>query len=237
MGSNIPLVNARAAAEGPWELPSAVILSHELRSLLAAMTLALSDLDRRLQNECRTEQVIDDIAILDTAARRATELTTWVLSAAGQPVVPNPRKLRIDVALILNEVAWDLRPFVAPHDIMVTSPTHLFLTADSVPVRAILTNLVLNAARRTVNGSAIDVDARRVVGGVEVSVSASAWQPTQEELSELFRPFNTRESRVDVGTVDLRVAQDHAAVFGGIVHPVTRADGGTAVTLLLPVNT
>jgi K+-sensing histidine kinase KdpD len=217
-------------------VPSVVVLSHELRSLLAAMTLGLSDLNKQIVDDCRTDRMVNDIAIIDTAVRRATELTAWVLSNATETRTHERRERLIDVAHIVNETAWDLRTVVAAHPITVTAPAHLFLTADRILVRAIVTNLILTAAQRANNGSPIEVDARRADTDVEVSVATPAWHPTEEELTELFRPFNARESVANVDVVDLRVASDRAVRVGGSLRPVVRDDGVTAVTLQLPLQ-
>jgi signal transduction histidine kinase len=68
----------------PEEMVDAVDLSHELRSLLGAIRLATADLDRRLSRSRKTGQVQRDIAIIDTAERKATELVTWVLSSGTE---------------------------------------------------------------------------------------------------------------------------------------------------------
>src|SRR4051812_3312596 len=227
-------MSATGSAETASELPSTVILSHELRSLLAAIRLGMSDLNRQLSNECKTDAVNYDLSVIDTAVRRATELTTWVLSAATDPPAGNRRRPIIDVADIVAEVAWDLRPIVSAHPIDVTVPPHLFLAADGIAVRAVITNLVLHAARHAVNGSPIEVVACRTAGGIEVSVATPTWNPTQAQLTELFRPGKAA-APLSVGTVDVRAAQSHASLLGGSVHPVARSGGGTAVTVLLPV--
>jgi hypothetical protein len=65
------------------ELPSPVVLAHELRSHLAAINLGVSHVRRRLSTD--DPGVWRSLEIIDRAIARATELTTWVLVASHTP--------------------------------------------------------------------------------------------------------------------------------------------------------
>jgi hypothetical protein len=75
-------------AENPGiEVPSPIVLAHELRSHLGAVSLGASILRRHVDGE--NPQVIRALDIIERSVLRATELTTWVLAAAPEPL-PEP---------------------------------------------------------------------------------------------------------------------------------------------------
>jgi K+-sensing histidine kinase KdpD len=177
-----------------------------------------------------------DLDVIDTAVRRASELTTWVLSMPSGPEHAVTRTRSIDLAELVSEITWDLRPIVARHDIHITGPSQVVLDGDQTLVRAIVTNLILNAARRAVDGSAIDIEVRGRESWAEVTVSTPEWEPTQEELDDLFRPFSALNAALDGNSVDLLAATDLGATQTGVVVRAERDGGGSALTLRLPLQ-
>src|SRR4051794_21717396 len=143
-----------------WDLPSAVILAHELRSSLAAIALAAANLRRHVATDTQDNRAAQDVQIIESSVRRASELTSWVLdNATGSAERPGTRG-PLDIVALVRDVCHDVQHVVSEQAVHITAPAELLVAADHVPVRAMVTNLILHAARRGVDGSAIDIEVR-----------------------------------------------------------------------------
>jgi len=197
-------VVAEDESRGSVELPGPLLLAHELRSHLAAVSLASSHLARRLTDVVDDPHVAQSLKIIDDATRRAMELTAWVLTATSQPP-PRPaarpatrRPQHVDVVQVVRDVVDDLGVLVPSRKVRITAIDNVAGRGDDVRIRAVLTNVVLTAARRTANGGAIDVRVERIAGDAHVIVWTPDWRPSQEELDDLLRPFANLESTISL---------------------------------------
>jgi light-regulated signal transduction histidine kinase (bacteriophytochrome) len=201
---------------GSFELPGPILLAHELRSHLAAISLAATHLVRRLSDQIDDPHVAQSLKTIDNAARRAMELTSFVLASAPQPLpqpvaepTHKPRSLHhVDVVQIVQDVVGDLSLLVPSRKVRVTAVDDCAGRGDDVRIRAVLTNVILTAARQTANGGAIDIHIERVAGNAHVTIATPDWQPGQPELDELLRPFANLESPI---TLDAKPGQFNSA--------------------------
>jgi light-regulated signal transduction histidine kinase (bacteriophytochrome) len=211
-------VAANDEGTGSVELPGPIVLAHELRSHLAAITLASSHLVRRLTDQIEDPHVALSLKTIDNAARRAMELTAFVLATAPQPL-PQPvskpssarsRKTRhVDVVQVVKDVAGDLSVLVPSRKVRVTAVDDVAGQGDDIRIRAVLTNVILTAARQTSNGGAVDIQVERVSSNAHVTISTADWQPSQAELDELLLPFAHLDS-----TISLDARPDQRTVDG-----------------------
>ena len=190
---------------GSFELPGPVLLAHELRSHLAAITLASSYLARRLGDR-DDPHVIKSLKTIDNAARRAMELTAFVLASSAQPPQPveaarpvRPRtNHHVDVVQVIRDVVEDLSLLVPSRKVRVTAVDDCAGRGDDVRIRAVLTNVILTAARKAANDGGVDIQVERISGDAHVTVATAAWKPSQAELDELLRPFANLDSTISL---------------------------------------
>jgi light-regulated signal transduction histidine kinase (bacteriophytochrome) len=221
-----------------------VVLAHELRSHLAAIALASSYLGRRLTDSGGDPHVAQALKTIDSAGRQAMELTAWVLASAPQPL-PQPLagqrpaqrvKRRIDVVQIVRDVVGDLGLIVPTREVRINTAGQVAGDGDDVRIRAILTNVILSAARRAERGAAIDIEVERVSRSAHVTITTPDWEPSQAELDEMLRPFTNHEAAIslDVGRVD--GADDRDAGRATATAYVDERTNDKAVVLRLPLG-
>ncbi|MCI0547168.1 MAG: HAMP domain-containing histidine kinase [Candidatus Rokubacteria bacterium] len=118
-------------------------VSHEFRSPLARIRVALELLPRAVGDEAKLSEVEADLAELDRLIEAI--LTTSRLEATGAPPHPGPVDLRVLLAEVAGQAARD--PRLAGQAISVAESPALEAVADAALLRRALLNLVENAAK------------------------------------------------------------------------------------------
>jgi signal transduction histidine kinase len=112
------------------------------------------------------------------------------------------------------------------------------VTMDARLIGRVLTNLISNAIRHTPSGGAIQVNARTVVGGVEVSVRDSGEGIRPEDLPHVFEQFYRGEksrSRATGGSgLGLAIVKSFVEAHGGSIRAESRVGEGSRFTFFLP---
>jgi signal transduction histidine kinase len=215
-------------------------VSHELRSPLARIRVALALLPRDGDTEGRLRDVETDLGELDRLIEDV--LTTARLDAAGLPRHPVP----VDVAALFGELleraAHD--PLAAGKRVDIAPGPAPALTADPVLLKRALWNLVENAAKY----GAPPITLAAHPDGEEVRLSVTdqgdGIAPAERErvLAPFYRLDRARTPSAAGGfglglTLARRVAEAHGGRIA--VEPAAVRDGremGCRVTLILPVQ-
>jgi signal transduction histidine kinase len=201
--------------------------SHELRSPLARLKMALSMLDTAdAAQRARLQREIDtDIAELDALVEEvllASRLDARSLAVAREPV--DLRALAAEEAARADATLADDAPA-------------LVVAGDERLLRRALRNLLENARRY--GGGAIDVELARVPTGVEVRVRDRGPGVPEAMRERIFEPFFRLPGHAEhAGGVGLglslvrRIVQAH----GGTVRCEARAGGGSCFVFALPAE-
>jgi two-component system OmpR family sensor kinase len=217
-------------------------VSHELRSPLARIRVALALLPRDGANEARLRDVETDLEELDRLIEDV--LTTARLDATGLPGRPAP----LDVAALLAELAERAAhdPLTAGSRVEIGPGPALSLTADRALVKRALWNLIENAAKY--GAPPITLAATRDGESVRLSVTDQGDGIAAAERERVLTPFyrldrartphRPEEPSHGFG-LGLTVARRVAEVHGGriVIEPAAVRDGrevGCRVSLLLP---
>jgi two-component system OmpR family sensor kinase len=220
-------------------------VSHELRSPLARIRVALALLPRDGESEVRLRDVETDLAELDRLIEDV--LTTTRLDATGVPPHPVP----IDVAGLLAELAERAArdPLTTGKAVGVAPGPVPDLTADGALIKRALWNLVENAAKY--GAPPITLAATADGQSVRLSVTDQGEGIAPDERERVLAPFyrldRARTPR-PVGEpphgfgLGLTLARRIAEVHGGriAIEPATLEDGreqGCRVVLILPGRT
>lgn len=220
-------------------------ISHELRSPLARLNVALDLTRKRAGAESNVNVHLDRI---ERESRRLNEmigqllaLSRWEAGADGM------RRQPVELCALVREVVEDAEFEARGHERAVklnecetceTSGTHALL-------RSAVENVVRNAIRHAPDGTAVEVALRRgQEGEVNYAVlrvrDAGAGVP-EDALSEIFRPFyRADDSRTrETGGVGLGLAITERAVrlHGGSVTAANVTGGGFVVEIRLPLAT
>ncbi len=211
-------------------------ISHELRSPLARLTVALGLARQRAGSEAtssldrierESERLNDMIGKLLTLAR---------LDAASTP----PEKVEVSVSEILEEVVADAQ-FEAQQrncNVVLKSNDDCVVMGSPDLLRSAVENVVRNAVRYTAPGTDVEVSLQCNAEQAMITVRDHGPGVPDHELENLFRPFyrlaDARE-RVTGGTgLGLAITRRTVRLHGGSV--VARNAGGLEIVIELPTS-
>lgn len=211
-------------------------VSHELRTPIAIIeghveSLVNAGAENRslavIQQEARTlERLIDD---LFTLAR---------IEEGVLPVTIGP----VGVLDVVNEsvegmktVAWEQRKVTVQS---LVSPGIPAVLADRTRLRQILGNLLYNALRHTTEGGLVIVNASRINGEVELSVTDTGLGISEDEMGRVFDRFyqTERAARNREGSgLGLSIVKQLVEAQGGTISVTSVVGEGTTFRFRLPV--
>jgi signal transduction histidine kinase len=216
-------------------------VSHELRSPLARLRMALALLPRDGATEARIAEAERDMAELDRLIDDV--LATARLEATGLPT----RLSEVDVGAMLAGLAERARhdPVVAGRAVAVKDGTRMTLVADEALLRRALWNLVENAAKYGV--PPITLAAAREGDGVALSVTDQGPGIAPAARERVLDPFHRLDAARTPGGaapggvgLGLTFARRVAEVHGGAITVGAATTGdreqGCRVTIWLPVG-
>lgn len=220
-------------------------IAHELRNPLTSVKILVQSAAERPVPGLRSPR---DLAVLEEEIGRMEQLITTFLDFARPPM---PKKRRIDLRVDLEHVLDVVRPRAERIGTRLDAslPDHpLTLTADSMQMRQLLMNLLING-----------VDAAGPDGNVWLSVDDEQVEPpaSQEGRSrespwlsvrvsddghglpaelgaKIFDPFvSTKETGIGLGlSISKRIAESH----GGDIEAIDRPGGGAIFIVRLPME-
>ncbi len=217
-------------------------VSHELRSPLARMNLAL-ELARR-GDDAKKQNAIERIA------REAIRLDVLIgelltLSRLENGLPAATLEGRVDFAALAREVYEDAQ-FEAQNAgrgvrVTFSGPEEgLILRGDPELLHRAVENVTRNALKHTNDDSVVALTLTGGENGVVFSIADGGPGVPDEELDDIFRPFYRVEGardRPDGGSgtgLGLAIAQRALAAHGGTISARNRPEGGLEVRLSLP---
>lgn len=211
-------------------------VSHELRSPLARLQLALS-LARR-QDGNGVERHLARIAC---EADRLEELIARTLKLARlERPMQGLESARMDVAELLTNIVSDVGIEAEAHCSSVALDTQRPLPVNGDPelLRSALENVIRNAVRYGPSGSKVGIEARRIDSRIEVVVRDSGPGVPEKDLELIFEPFYrvdaARNRAVGGDGLGLAIAARAIGIHGGRIQARNLESGGLAVHLSLP---
>lgn len=204
-------------------------VSHDLRNPLTAVTMSLRMLDemvdadgdlgflvqRAVGGATRMQSLIDDLLKF---ARVGAEL----------------RRAPVDLDRILDDVIEDLAvPLARATVIRGELPT---VIGDAVQLRAVLQNLVANAAKFTRDGQPphIEVDGSLVQGRWRIEVCDRGPGVPEDQRERVFQPLARIDEDVEGFGIGLSTCRRIVAAHGGRIGLGDAAYGGTCAWFELP---
>lgn len=217
-------------------------ISHELRSPLARLNVALGLARQRANAESAT--MLDRIEL---EAGRLNELIGRLLTLArmedGEQRIPSSPVLLEDVVLSVAEDAEFEAQARRCHVRSEIPAGRWTVRGDAPLLHSAIENVVRNAVRYTREGSTVEIRLRKVegAGGSEavVQVSDCGDGVPPDALEKLFQPFYRLDDARgrQTGGVGLGLAITERAVrfHGGRVSATNRSEGGLMVEIRLPL--
>jgi signal transduction histidine kinase len=203
-------------------------VAHEVRNSLVPITLYLSLLRRRLQNDAAGLDALTKMEAGFTALE-ATVSDLLQFTAQRDPVGRSFRVLDL-----IAEVCQSLAPQMEAQGIEVQLDLAAsdMLCADRGMLRRALLNLILNALDAMPDGGELTITGWSDACAYELEVADSGPGFPRESRHRMFEPFYTTKNN---GTgLGLAIVGRIAEVHGGEVHAGNCAQGGAAFTLRIP---
>ena len=211
-------------------------VSHELRSPLARMQVAL-ELARRRGRGAEAE--------LERIAREAQRLEDMVGQLLSLMRLESGAELAstasVDMAELLDSVARDAA-FEAENRsrrVIVTERAPAAIQGDSELLRSALENLVRNAVRHTQENTAVGLSLSLTAGDVIITIRDHGPGVPEADLPRLFDPFFRVEDARDRGSggygLGLAIAARAVRLHGGDIEARNVAGGGLSVLIRLPL--
>jgi two-component system sensor histidine kinase CpxA len=213
-------------------------VSHELRSPLARLNVAL-DLGRgRRGNDPAFEQMEEDIGLLDEMIGRLLTIATLDISAPQVPMMD------IDLGDLLSQIARnaEFESGETTGRIRLTSSEKCIVHGSADLLHSAIENVVRNAIRYTEKGTSVDVclQCESLSSGASVTLTVRDYGPgvPASELENIFQPFyrvTDARDRQSGGTgLGLAIADRVVRIHGGTIRAENAAPRGLRIEIVLP---
>ncbi|MEO8407255.1 MAG: ATP-binding protein, partial [Oxalobacteraceae bacterium] len=223
--SNVELENAKATAEKANRAKSEFLssMSHELRTPLNAV-LGFAQLMASDTPPPSSTQKMSIDQILQAGwylLRLINEILDLAMIESGKVTMS---KESMSLAEVLQDCQAMIEPQAQKRGIRMTFPRFdnlYYIHADRTRVKQVMINLLSNAIKYNRDGGAVIVQcAMSAENRIRVSVKDTGAGLTQEQLAQLFQPFNRmgRETSSEEGTgIGLVVTKQLVELMGGVI--------------------
>jgi two-component system sensor histidine kinase CpxA len=213
-------------------------VSHELRSPLARMNVALDLLRGRVRDDPALNRIGIDLQRLNEMIGRLLTVAKLEATSTLQTSV------RVDLSELISSVVVDA-DFEAKergNRVEIVQVSNLAIPGDPNLLRSAIENVLRNAVRFTRSGTSVEVVLRtkRVTNADQAIIAIRDYGPgvPEQELANIFRPFYrvTDARSRDPGGVGLGLAITDRVVrlHGGSIQAVNEPDGGLRVEMTFP---
>jgi len=213
-------------------------ISHELRSPLARLNVAL-DLGReRKGNDPAFEQMEEDIRLLDEMIGRLLTIAKLDTSAPQVPMMD------LDLADVLSQVAHhaEFESKEPNGAIRLTSAEGCIVWGNAELLHSAIENVIRNAIRYTESGTVVEVRLERDTSssGANICLVVRDYGPgvPESELKNIFQPFyrlTDARDRQSGGTgLGLAIADRVVRIHGGTIRAENAAPRGLSIEIFLP---
>ncbi len=213
-------------------------VSHELRSPLARLYVAL-DLGReRKGNDPAFDHMEKDIGLLNEMIGRLLAVARLDTSAVPIPMTP------VDLTEIVSQVARDadFESRERSGGIKLTVHEQLFVEGDEKLLQSAIENVVRNAIGYTEPGTLVEVllqsERRSNVSFARLTIRDYGPGVPESELVKIFQPFyrvsDARDRQSGGAGLGLAIAERVVRVHGGTIRAENVTPRGLQVEILLP---
>lgn len=215
-------------------------VSHELRSPLARLSVALGLARQRAAPEIETQ-----LNRIEVETDRLNQLIQRLLTISRlESGADGIHKSSLSLRELVEQVAHDAEYESAgrPCRVIAESGDEFLVEADADLLRSAIENVIRNATRYTADGTTVDVRLARESGanGEEAVVRVSDSGPgvPNEALTRIFEPFyrldDARNRQTGGAGLGLAIADRAIRLHGGQLRASNRKEGGLEVEIRIP---
>lgn len=215
-------------------------ISHELRSPLARLGVALGLARQRSGAEANgaLDRIERESDSLNEMISQLLELTRLESGTDAR------KRTEVDLAALVRDVAEDadFEARSVNRSVQVVWTERCSINGVEELLRSAVENVVRNAVRFTPEGTAVEVELRRMNGGGDrfavISVRDRGKGVPEASLEKIFRPFyraeDARDRQSGGGTgLGLAITERAVRMHGGSVSAMNARDGGLSVEIRL----
>lgn len=217
-------------------------ISHELRSPLARLTVALELARQRTGQGAKS--ALERISL---ESGRMNELIGSLMTVARlDSGAGGMRKVPVQLETLIEEVARDAAFEAQSRNCQVEAEIldELPVMGDPALLRSAIENVVRNAVRYTGDGTTVNIRAERVQNGrseeAVIRVSDSGSGVPDDALDKIFQPFyridDARVRSTGGAGLGLAITEQAVRLHGGSVSASNLAEGGLAVEIRIPLH-
>jgi two-component system, OmpR family, sensor histidine kinase CpxA len=213
-------------------------VSHELRSPLARLNVALDLGRQRKGNDPAFEQMEEDIRILDEMIGRLLTIAKLDISAPQVPMMD------LDLADVLSQIARHAQfESKEPNGaVRFTSAGECIVRGNAELLHSAIENVMRNAIRYTENGTLVEVRMEREnsPNGAKVRLVVRDYGPgvPESELTNIFQPFyriaDARDRQSGGTGLGLAIADRVVRIHGGTIRAENALPRGLRIEIVLP---
>ena len=210
-------------------------VSHEFRSPLARIRMALALAERRAGTESQP-----DLARIEREAERLDALVGQVMTLTRLRTTDAPRQDVVRLDTLVGEVVDDARFEYPDAQLGLTAPREISVRGDADGLKSAIENVVRNAMIYGDRAKPVEVKLDTDPGAVTVRVVDRGPGVPADELERIFEPFyrtdKSRDHRQDGQGIGLAITARVAELHGGRVTATNRAEGGLEIAIRLPLG-
>jgi PAS domain S-box-containing protein len=207
----------------------AAVLAHEIRNPLAGIKGAIEVImSRRKADDAERPIMRDIVSRIESLGELLNDLMVF-----ARPRPPSFAEVSV-AALVHDAITLVKRDPVAGAVEMLAEGDDVTASVDAALIRATLLNLLLNAAQAMAGRGRIVISQVRDGDRVALHVRDTGPGVPADLREQIFEPFFTTKARG--GGLGLSIARRTAELHGGTLTLACPEDGGTIVSLTLPIR-
>ena len=214
------------------------LISHELKSPLARMRIALELIAEKNEDKPETIEIIDGIKGEITESEKLIE-QLLVLSRV-EMTLPSSIREPFDATAVARQAADQVLPLAqAAHiKIDVNASQVAPIRGDSTQILRALVNVLENAIKFSTEGSTVSLKVEQLQNGIEVSVADSGTGIPADEREKIFEPFyrGTHNGDKEGSGLGLYIARKIVELHGGTIRAESNGTAGTIIRINLPAR-
>ncbi len=214
-------------------------ISHELRSPLARLQIALEILEKKSTEADRSmlKRIDTEVGCLNVLIGKLLELNR--LSSGSQPL----KKEKIDLGLLLGKICENGRFEASVREVAVelSAPENLFVEADASLIEQAIENILRNAIKYSPDNSQIKVCLQAISEQnlALISISDQGEGISEKHLEKIFEPFyrcqEARDRKTGGVGLGLAIARQAILAHNGQISLNNLENGGLKAEITIPL--
>jgi signal transduction histidine kinase len=215
-------------------------VSHELRSPLARLMVALSLAKQALAKEAPPEEAAENLERIGAEARRIDALIGQLLALTRiDSGVDRGSPAPFDLTALVQEVAsdGDFEARARNRSVVTAQADPCTINGFEEPLRSAVENVVRNAIRHTAEGTTVSISLEIKDASAVLRVRDHGPGVPPSMLSDIFQPFRRIASDdTDGAGLGLAIAERAVNIHRGTIRAINAPEGGLIVEIHLPLD-